>query len=78
MRRLVLVGLAAGVAFLVLDGLLNANPLAQQVYAVYRPMARSSVNAIAGSLVDLAYGLKGAIHLSQAAPSSCASSTMRL
>src|SRR5512136_1236961 len=57
MLRQVLVGLLAGVAFLVLDGILNANPLAQQVYAVYRPMARSSVNAAGGSLVDLAYGL---------------------
>jgi uncharacterized membrane protein YagU involved in acid resistance len=57
MRREILVGLAAGVAFLVLDGLLNANPLAQQVYAAYRPIARSSVNAVAGSLVDLGYGL---------------------
>ena len=56
MLRQILVGLAAGVAFLVLDGLLNANPLAQQVYAVYRPMARSSVNAVGGSLLDIAYG----------------------
>lgn len=57
MLRKLLVGLAAGVALLILDGLLNANPLAQQVYAAYRPIARSSVNALAGSLVDLAYGL---------------------
>ena len=57
MLRRIMVGLAAGVAFLLLDGLLNANPLAQQVYAGYRPIARSSVNALAGSLVDLTYGL---------------------
>jgi uncharacterized membrane protein YeiB len=56
-RRQILVGLAAGVVFLVLDGLLNGNPFAQRVYAVYRPIARSSVDAVAGSLVDLAYGL---------------------
>ena len=57
MRRQILVGLAAGVVFLVLDGLLNANPLAQQLYAAYSPIARRSVNAVAGSLIDLAYGL---------------------
>src|SRR5512137_322204 len=57
MLRQIVVGLAAGVAFLVLDGILNANPLAQQVYAVYRPIARPSVNALAGSLIDVAYGL---------------------
>ncbi len=55
MRRQILVGLAAGLTFLVLDGLLNANPLAQQVYSAYGPIARSSVNAMAGSLVDLAF-----------------------
>jgi len=57
MLRQIVVGLAAGMAFLVLDGLTNANPLAQEVYAAYRPIARSSVNAVAGSVVDLAYGL---------------------
>ncbi len=57
MRRQVLVGLVAGVAFLVLDGALNANPLAQRLYAAYQPIARPGVNALAGSVVDLAYGL---------------------
>ena len=33
MLRQIVAGLAAGMAFLVLDGLLDANPLAQQVYA---------------------------------------------
>lgn len=55
-RRL-LVGLAAGLAFLILDGVVNANPLAQRLYAVYHPLARTSVDAVAGSLIDLAYGL---------------------
>jgi hypothetical protein len=56
MLRRIAVGLAAGVAFLVLDGLLNANPLAQRMYAAYRPVARPSVNAFAGSVIDVAYG----------------------
>jgi hypothetical protein len=57
MFRRVVVSLAAGAAFLMLDGFLNANPLAQHVYAAYRPIARSSINVLAGSLVDLAYGV---------------------
>jgi len=57
MLRQILVGLAAGVAFLVLDGVLNANPLAQQLYAAYQPIARPGVNAAAGSVIDLAYGV---------------------
>ena len=57
MVRKILVGLLAGVVFLVLDGLINANPLAQRLYAVYQPLARPSVNALAGSAIDLAYGV---------------------
>jgi hypothetical protein len=57
MLRQMVVGLFAGVAFLILDGLLNANPLARRLYAAYQPIARPSVNALAGSAVDLAYGV---------------------
>jgi hypothetical protein len=57
MLRQLFVGLIAGVLFLILDGLLNANPLAQRLYAVYQPIARPSVNALAGSAIDLAYGV---------------------
>lgn len=35
MWRQIVIGLIAGVAFLVLDGVLNANPLAQWLYAAY-------------------------------------------
>ena len=57
MFRQMVVGLVAGVAFLILDGVLNANPLAQRLYAAYQPIARPSVDALAGSAIDLAYGL---------------------
>lgn len=57
MVRLLIVGVVAGVAFLVLDGVINANPMAQRLYAAYRPIARPSVNALAGSAVDLVYGV---------------------
>jgi hypothetical protein len=57
MTRLLIVGLVAGTAFLVTDGILHANPLARRLYAVYRPIARPSVNSLAGSVVDLVYGV---------------------
>ncbi len=57
MRRQIIAGLVAGLAFLILDGVVNANPLAERLYAAYQPIAKSSVNAIAGSVIDLAFGV---------------------
>jgi hypothetical protein len=57
MFRQVAVGLGAGLLFLVLDGVIHANPLAQRLYAVYEPLARPRVNALLGSAIDLAYGV---------------------
>lgn len=56
MRRYVIVGLTSGILFGALDAVINANPLAQRLYEVYRPIARASVNAPAGVAIDLAYG----------------------
>jgi len=56
MRRYVIVGLASGILFGVLDAVINANPLAQRLYEAYRPIARASVNAPAGVAIDLVYG----------------------
>lgn len=55
--RVVAVGVAAGIAFAVLDGLLNANPFAQRFYAAYKPIVRSSVNAPLGLAFDLVSGI---------------------
>jgi hypothetical protein len=57
MFRQIAVGLGAGLLFLVLDGVIHANALAQRLYAVYEPLARDRVNALAGSAIDLAYGV---------------------
>jgi hypothetical protein len=54
--RYILVSLAGGVLFGVMDGLINANPLAQRLNAVYKPIARASINAPAGIAIDLLYG----------------------
>jgi hypothetical protein len=55
--RVAALGLAAGLLFAVMDGLINANPLAQRLYSVYRPIARKSVNAPLGLTFDLLSGV---------------------
>ena len=56
MVRYIVVSVASGVLFGVMDGLINANPLAQRLNSVYKPIARTSVNAVPGIVIDLAYG----------------------
>jgi hypothetical protein len=56
MLRYMVVSLVSGILFGILDGIINANPLAQKLYAVYQPIARTSVNAMAGIVIDLVYG----------------------
>ena len=55
--RVVFIGLIAGLLFAVADALINANPLAQDLYDVYRPIARSSINAPLGLAFDLISGI---------------------
>ena len=52
----ILVSIVSGILFAILDGVINANPLAQRLYAVYKPIARTSINPLAGMVIDLAYG----------------------
>lgn len=35
---------------------MNANHLAQRLFEVYKPIARQSINPLAGILIDLVYG----------------------
>ena len=56
MRRYVLVSFASGIVFGILDGLINANLLAQRLLAVYQPIAKTSVNLPVGVVIDMAYG----------------------
>ena len=56
MLGFILTGLGSGILFGVLDGVLNANPLARRLYEVYGPIAREKGNAPIGVLVDLVYG----------------------
>jgi hypothetical protein len=56
MKRYIAVSIAAGILFALMDGLINANPLAQALYSVYAPIARAPINAAAGIAIDLLYG----------------------
>ena len=56
MLRYIIVSLVSGILFGILDGVINANPLAQRLYAVYKPIARTSINPLGGIVIDLLYG----------------------
>jgi len=46
-----------GLLFGVLDGLINANPYAQKLLEVHKPIAKTSIKIPLGFLIDLVYGL---------------------
>ena len=54
--RYIVVSIVSGILFGVLDGLINANPLARRLYEVFQPIARTSINVPAGLVIDLVYG----------------------
>ena len=56
MTGYIIVSVVSGILFGVLDGLINANPLAQRLYEVYKPIAKTSINPVAGIAIDLVYG----------------------
>lgn len=56
MIRYSIVSLVGGLLFGILDGLINANPLAQRLYEAYKPIAKTSINPLAGIMIDLVYG----------------------
>ncbi|MBI9051943.1 MAG: hypothetical protein JEZ00_21180 [Anaerolineaceae bacterium] len=52
----IIVSIASGFLFGVMDGVIHANPLAQKLYQVYKPIAREKINPQAGFIIDLSYG----------------------
>ena len=56
MIRYTIVSVLSGILFGILDGLINANPLAQRLYEAYKPIAKTSINPIAGMAIDIVYG----------------------
>lgn len=56
MIRYIAVSIISGMLFGLLDGIFNANPLAQKLYGFLKPLARTSINVPAGLVIDLVYG----------------------
>ncbi len=56
MTNYILISVLGGILFGVMDAIINANPLARRLYQVYSPMAKTSINPIAGIVIDLVYG----------------------
>ena len=56
MSGYLIISVISGILFGLLDGVIHANPLAQRLYEVYRPIAKTSLNPVAGIVIDLVYG----------------------
>jgi hypothetical protein len=56
MAAYIIISIFSGILFGILDGLINANPVARRLYMVYEPIAKKSINPITGILIDLLYG----------------------
>jgi hypothetical protein len=54
--RYLVTGAASGALFAVLDGVLNANPMAQRLSSYLKPLSRERMPVAAGLAVDLAWG----------------------
>ncbi|MBN2533200.1 MAG: hypothetical protein JXB88_09930 [Spirochaetales bacterium] len=57
MVRYFIVSLVNGILFGIMDGVIHANPIAQKLFEVYKPIAKTSINAPAGIIIDIVYGL---------------------
>ena len=58
MSNYIIISLVSGVLFGVMDGVINGNPLAVRLFEVYKPIAKQSLNMVAGIIIDLAYGFR--------------------
>lgn len=56
MLRFFSVSIISGLLFAFVDGLINANPLAQKLMECYKPIAKSTINIPVGIVIDLFYG----------------------
>jgi hypothetical protein len=56
MINYIVISIIGGLLFGILDGMINANPVAAKLYKVYQPIAKTSINFVAGIIIDLAYG----------------------
>lgn len=52
----IIISIVSGILFGIIDGLINANPIAQRLYEVYKPIAKTAINVPVGIAIDLVYG----------------------
>ncbi len=52
----IIVSIVSGILFGIMDGSINANRFAKKLYAIYMPIAKTSMNVQVGIIIDLAYG----------------------
>jgi hypothetical protein len=56
MIKYLTVSLIAGFLFVLMDGLINSNPEAKQLFLIYQSIARTNPNVMAGIAIDVIYG----------------------
>ena len=56
MSGYIIVSIVSGILFGIMDGLINANPLAKRLYEIYKPIAKETLNPLAGIVIDLVFG----------------------
>ena len=56
MYNYIIISIASGILFGIMDGFINANPIAQKLYESFKPISKTSINIPAGMLIDLIYG----------------------
>ena len=56
MYNYIIISVASGILFGIMDGFINANPIAQKLYESFKPISKTSINIPAGMLIDLIYG----------------------
>lgn len=56
MVNYIVVSLASGIIFGILDGIINANPLAKKLKDSFKTIRRKSINIPAGFIIDIFYG----------------------
>ena len=54
--RFILSSLIVGIVFGILDGLIHVNPIAENLYNVYKPITSDAVNVMARVIIDVVYG----------------------
>ncbi len=57
MSTFLIVGVASGILFVLMDFVLNVNPLARRLNEPYKPIARQKMRLLAPVIIDLLYGL---------------------